>query len=96
VLEGGVRKIADRVAITAQLMQASNQSVIWGQHYEREIKDLLRVQEEVAAAITGEVLNSVPHTAMPAREGKPRSVCGLPGGPAFLEQAHDRKPYARP
>ena len=68
VLEGGVRKIAERVAITAQLIQVSGQSVVWGQHYEREVKDLLRVQDEVAAAITGEVLNNLPHTAAPARD----------------------------
>jgi TolB-like protein/Flp pilus assembly protein TadD len=68
VLEGGVRKIADRVAITAQLIQINGQSVVWGQHYEREVKDLLRVQEEVAAAITGEALNNLPHVAAPARE----------------------------
>jgi tetratricopeptide (TPR) repeat protein len=68
VLEGGVRKMADRVAITAQLIQVSKDSVIWGQHYEREVKDMLRVQEEVAAAITGEVLNNLPHTTLPARE----------------------------
>jgi TolB-like protein/Tfp pilus assembly protein PilF len=68
VLEGSVRKINDRVAITAQLIQASNQSIVWGQHYEREIKDLLRVQDEVAVAIIGEVLNNLPHLATPARE----------------------------
>jgi TolB-like protein/Tfp pilus assembly protein PilF len=68
VLEGGVRKIADRVAITAQLIQINSQSVVWGQHYEREVKDLLRVQDDVAAAITGEVLKNLPNVAAPARE----------------------------
>ena len=68
VLEGSVRKINDQVAITAQLIQTSNQSIVWGQHYEREIKDLLRVQDEVAVAIIGEVLNNLPHVASPARE----------------------------
>lgn len=68
VLEGSVRKIADRVAITAQLVQVSNQSIVWGQHYDREVKDLLRVQEEVATAITHEALNTLPHVATPARE----------------------------
>jgi len=68
VLEGSVRKVDDRIAITAQLIQVSNQSVVWGQDYEREIKDLLRVQNEVANAITGEALNNLPHVAEPARE----------------------------
>ena len=68
VLEGGVRKIDQRVAITAQLVQVGTQSVVWGQHYDREVKDLLRVQDEVATAITGEVLNKLPNVAAPARE----------------------------
>jgi TolB-like protein/Flp pilus assembly protein TadD len=68
VLEGSVRKINDRVAITAQLLQVANQSVVWGQSYERDVKDLLRVEDEVAAAITGEVLRNIPHASPPARE----------------------------
>lgn len=68
ILEGSVRKIGDRTAITAQLLQVKNQSVVWAQSYERDVKDLLRVQDEVADAITGEVLNNLPHTSPPARE----------------------------
>jgi TolB-like protein/Tfp pilus assembly protein PilF len=68
VLEGSVRKIGDRVAITAQLVQVTNQSVVWGQSYERDVKDLLRVQDDVADAITGEVLKNLPHASPPARE----------------------------
>jgi TolB-like protein/Tfp pilus assembly protein PilF len=68
VLEGSVRKVGDRVAITAQLIQISSQTVVWGHSYERDVKDLLRVQEEVADAITGEVLKNLPHVASPTRE----------------------------
>ena len=68
LLEGSVRKINDRIAITAQLLQVSNQSVTWGESYEREVKDLLRVQDEVANAITGEVLRNLPHSSQPTRE----------------------------
>ena len=68
VLEGSVRKIGDRTAITAQLIQVTNQSVVWAQSYERDVKDLLQVQNEVADAITGEVLKNLPHASPPARE----------------------------
>jgi TolB-like protein/Tfp pilus assembly protein PilF len=68
ILEGSVRKIGDRAAITAQLIQVTNQSVVWAQSYERDVKDLLRVQDEVADAITGEVLKNLPHSSPPARE----------------------------
>jgi TolB-like protein/Flp pilus assembly protein TadD len=68
ILEGSVRKIGDRAAIAAQLIQVTNQSVVWAQSYERDVKDLLRVQDEVVDAITGEVLKNLPHTSPPARE----------------------------
>jgi TolB-like protein/Tfp pilus assembly protein PilF len=68
VLEGSVRKIDNRVAISAQLIEVTNQSVTWGQSYERDVKDLLRVEQEVADAIAGEVLNNLPHQSPAARE----------------------------
>lgn len=68
ILEGSIRKIGDRAAIAAQLIQVTNQSVVWAQSYERDVKDLLRVQDEVVDAITGEVLKNLPHTSPPARE----------------------------
>lgn len=86
VLEGSVRQIGDHVAVAAQLVQVVSQTVVWGESYDRDVKDLLRVQEDVARAIIGEVLNKVPHSLspedqsqqhvrdsespLPAREGK--------------------------
>lgn len=68
VLEGTVRRINDRVAITAQLIQASDHTVAWGNSYERDVKDLLRVQTAVADAIITEVFNKLPHATPQARE----------------------------
>ena len=68
ILEGSVRRIGDRVAITARLIQARNQTVAWGESYDRDVKDLLQVQSEVAGAIAGEVLSNLPHESAPARE----------------------------
>jgi TolB-like protein/Tfp pilus assembly protein PilF len=60
VLEGSARQIGDHVGIAAQLVQVGNQTVVWGQSYDRDVKDLLRVQEEVAVAIAREVLSKFP------------------------------------
>ena len=68
ILQGTVRRINDQVAITAQLIQTSNQTVVWGNSYERDVKDLLRVQTDVADAIVTEVFNKLPHPAPTARE----------------------------
>ena len=68
VLEGSVRRINDQVAIAAQLLQVNSQAVVWGQSYARDVTDLLRIQNEVAGAIAGEVLTKLPHDASAARQ----------------------------
>ena len=68
VLQGTVRHINDRVAVTAQLTQTTTQAIVWANRYERDVKDLLRVQTEVADAIASEVFVKLPHTVQPARE----------------------------
>ena len=51
VLEGSVRKVGNRVRITAQLIEASSDSHLWSQSYDRELDDIFAVQEEIAGAI---------------------------------------------
>jgi TolB-like protein/Flp pilus assembly protein TadD len=68
ILQGTVRRVNDEVVVTAQLMQSSNQAVVWGNSYERDVKDLLRLQTEVADTIASEVLNKFPHAAPSARQ----------------------------
>jgi adenylate cyclase len=47
VVQGSVRKAEDRVRITAQLVDALTGRHIWAEKYEREIKDLFAVQDEI-------------------------------------------------
>jgi TolB-like protein len=51
VLEGSVRKQANQVRITAQLIDASSGFHLWSETYERELADLFAIQDEIAAAI---------------------------------------------
>jgi len=55
VLEGSVRRDADRVRISAQLVQMKDQTHLWAREYDREPKDVLAVQSEIAREITGEI-----------------------------------------
>jgi TolB-like protein/DNA-binding winged helix-turn-helix (wHTH) protein len=55
VVEGSVLRAGDRVRITAQLIQASTDRRLWGESYERDLRDILGLQSEVAQAITSEV-----------------------------------------
>lgn len=51
VLEGSVRREAGRVRITAQLIQVSDQTHLWAETYERNERDLLNIQSEVASRV---------------------------------------------
>jgi adenylate cyclase len=55
VLEGSVRKQADRVRITAQLIDAQSGYHLWSQTYDRELKDIFAIQDEIARAIGDEL-----------------------------------------
>lgn len=55
VLEGTVRRERERVRVTAQLIQVSDQSHLWADSYDRELSGILTVQAEVARAIAREI-----------------------------------------
>jgi TolB-like protein/Tfp pilus assembly protein PilF len=55
VLEGSVRRAGERVRITAQLVQVSDQSQVWAKAYERDLRDVLILQSEVAEAVAGAI-----------------------------------------
>jgi len=55
VLEGSVMRTGDRVRITAQLIQADGDRHIWAQSYERNLRDVLALQDDIAHGIVGEV-----------------------------------------
>lgn len=51
VLEGSVRRAGDRVRITVQLSDVTNGFQLWSERYDRELKDIFDVQDEIAKAI---------------------------------------------
>ncbi len=55
ILEGSVRKSGNQLRITAQLIEADNGYHLWSQTYDRELKDVFAIQDEISAAI-GEAL----------------------------------------
>ena len=59
VVEGSVRRAGDRVRITAQLIDAATERHLWARSYERDMKEVLALQGEVAAAIVEEIQVSV-------------------------------------
>jgi TolB-like protein/DNA-binding winged helix-turn-helix (wHTH) protein/Tfp pilus assembly protein PilF len=55
LVEGSVRREAERVRITAQLIQVKDQTHLWGQDYDRNLNDILSLQNDVAGAIAREI-----------------------------------------
>ena len=51
VLEGTVRKAGDRLRITAQLTSTEDGRLLWSQRYDRQLVDVLAIQDEIAATI---------------------------------------------
>ena len=51
VLEGSVQRSGDQLRITAQLIDALNGRHIWSQRYDRELKDLFAMQDDITMQI---------------------------------------------
>jgi adenylate cyclase len=59
VLVGSIRRAGDRVRITVQLIDATTGAHRWAERYDRELKDVFAVQDEVACAIVGTIASHV-------------------------------------
>ncbi|MCG2775995.1 MAG: adenylate/guanylate cyclase domain-containing protein [Desulfobacterales bacterium] len=51
VLEGSVRKAGDKIRVTAQLVDALNGHHLWAERYDRNLKDIFAVQDEITKKI---------------------------------------------
>ena len=55
VLEGSIRRDSDKVRITAQLIQLSDQTHLWARQYDRDLSHLLALQGEIAHEVSEEI-----------------------------------------
>jgi TolB-like protein len=55
VIEGSVLRSGDKVRITAQLIHGATDRHLWAESYQRDLRDVLSMQSEVALAIAGEI-----------------------------------------
>ena len=78
VVEGSVQRVGDRVRVTAQLIRAATDKHLWAETYERDFRDVLALQDDVASSIA---------TQIERRLGGPRAQ------PAAKVQAIDPQAY---
>jgi len=55
IVEGSVLRADDRIRITVELIEAASDSHLWAESYERDLRDILRLQSEVARAIASQI-----------------------------------------
>jgi TolB-like protein/Tfp pilus assembly protein PilF len=72
VLEGSVRRVGNRLRITAQLVNVSDGSALWSERFDRLTEDILEIQDEVTRAIVA-ALKPRLVTSPPAPAAKPHS-----------------------
>jgi eukaryotic-like serine/threonine-protein kinase len=84
ILEGSVRRAGARVRVTAQLVSARDGVHLWSERYDREMTDLLVLEDEVAAAIAERLRGEL---GRPSGERK-RPAVDHEAYAAFLEGRH--------
>jgi TolB-like protein/DNA-binding winged helix-turn-helix (wHTH) protein/Flp pilus assembly protein TadD len=55
LVQGSVRRASDRVRITVQLIQVRDQTDLWAESYDRELKDILTLQDSVTRTIANQI-----------------------------------------
>src|SRR2546428_4575176 len=72
IIEGSVLRSGNHIRVTAQLINGARDRHVWGNSYERDLKDLIALQNEVARAIAGEVrANLTPEQATRLAAARP-------------------------
>lgn len=56
VVEGSWRRDGERLRVSAQLVRASDQAILWSERYDRDVVDVLALQDDIARAIAGALL----------------------------------------
>ena len=59
LLEGSIRRAGDHLRVTAQLIQASDQTHLWAADYDSDLSDLLQIQSDIATAIAAQVRQKI-------------------------------------
>ena len=61
ILEGSVRKAKNRMRITAQLISANDGTHLWSENFDRELKDIFALQDEISLLIADQIRENFGH-----------------------------------
>ncbi|MFZ5675876.1 MAG: winged helix-turn-helix domain-containing tetratricopeptide repeat protein [Pseudomonadota bacterium] len=71
VLEGSLRKAADRIRITGQLIEASTGAHLWADRFEGRLEDIFELQDEIAASVAGAIAPQMELAEIERAKSKP-------------------------
>jgi len=74
VLEGSIRRAANRVRVTAQLIDASSGNHIWAEKYDRVLEDIFALQEEVTQSIVAAIAPHIEFAESNKVRARPRNM----------------------
>ena len=74
VVEGGVRKMGNRLRITCELVNVADGYHLWSERYDREIEDIFAIQDDISQAIVKALRVILTEGEKKAIENKPRST----------------------
>ncbi|MFN0166230.1 MAG: winged helix-turn-helix domain-containing tetratricopeptide repeat protein [Bryobacteraceae bacterium] len=72
VLEGSVRREGERVRISAQLIQVSDQSHVWAKTYDADLRHVLSLQADVARSIAAQIRIALPEAGIAGKVVDPQ------------------------
>ena len=73
VVEGSVRRFGGSIRVTTQLIEADTGNHLWAQHYDRDIRDVFSVQDEIVHAIAATIEGRVAASGAQRSRSKPTS-----------------------
>ena len=90
VLEGSVRKVGNRVRITAQLINVADGYHLWSETYDRQLEDVFAIQDEISRAIVDalKLRLGADGGQLVAPTQEHRGLHALPEGAVRLQQGH--------
>ena len=85
LLEGSVRRAADAVRISAELINAADGTTLWSQHYDRPYKDLFKLQDDITMAVANALKTKLLNPSEAAAQSERPPSGNLEAYNAFLK-----------
>jgi adenylate cyclase len=71
LVDGSVRSAGSRVRVTANLIQADTQRILWSKKFDKTLHDIFEVQDEIVRGVTTEVLGEIELASLNRSKRKP-------------------------